>query len=65
MSEPVHYSFTQPVCDDCWDREYPDRPSPRVGQGERETCCKCGNRTFSGIYIRINPTTVPYPTRTK
>lgn len=27
-----------------------------------EICCKCGRTTTSGIYIRVNPLEVPYPT---
>jgi hypothetical protein len=53
--------FTQPLCDDCWDKKYPERPSPRKGQGDVEQCCMCGKMTLSGIYFRIDPKTVPYP----
>ena len=56
------FSWTQPICDDCWDTDHPDRPSPRLAQGDREECCKCGSATLSGIYIRVDPTTVNYPT---
>jgi len=59
------YSFTQPVCDECWDLRYPDRPSPRLGQGPQERCCDCTTLTSSGIYIRVDPSTVPHPTLTK
>ena len=58
------FSWTQPCCDDCWDRDNPDRLSPRRGQGAPEICCHCGLETRSGIYIRIDPTTVAHPTRT-
>lgn len=27
-----------------------------------EWCCKCGRATTSGIYIRVDPATVRYPT---
>lgn len=26
-----------------------------------EKCCKCGNRTNSGIFIRVDPKTVAFP----
>jgi hypothetical protein len=28
---------------------------------DRENCCYCGASTFSGIYARIDETTVPFP----
>jgi hypothetical protein len=43
-------SWTQAVCDDCWDERNPDRLSPRRGSGYHETCCWCGGNTRSGIY---------------
>lgn len=55
-------SWTQPCCDDCWDGANPDRLSPRRGQGDSEICCHCGLETRSGIYIRVDPSTVPHPT---
>lgn len=27
-----------------------------------ELCCLCGRHTISGIYVRKNPDSVPYPT---
>jgi hypothetical protein len=58
-------SFTQPICDNCWDKENPDRRSPRHMEGEIEQCCLCGESTRSGIYIRRDPKTVPYPNSTE
>jgi len=64
--EPTpRYSWTQPVCDDCWDIDHPATPSPRRGQGELEHCCKCAEPTRSGIYIRVDPASVKWPTMTK
>jgi hypothetical protein len=54
-------SWTQAVCDDCWDERNPDRLSPRRGSGYHETCCWCGGNTRSGIYVREDPATVPFP----
>jgi hypothetical protein len=56
------YSWTQPVCDDCWDAEHPAKRSPRHRMGDREVCCRCGEATVSGIYIRVDPATVEHPT---
>jgi hypothetical protein len=57
------YSFSQPVCFDCWYRLHGDWEPTRLREPEDETCCHCGRATLSGIYVRINPTTVRYPTR--
>lgn len=65
MNVYVDFSWTQPICDDCWDRDHADRPSPRLGGGFAEQCCKCGAGTNSGIYIRVDPSTVGYPTNLK
>jgi len=58
-------SFTQPVCDDCWDAEHPENPARRLDAGEAECCCQCGALTRSGIYIRVDPLTVPYASHLK
>ena len=56
-------SWTQPLCESCWDKRNPDRvPSVIVEEHrDQETCCDCGNATRSGIYMRIDPSTVAYP----
>lgn len=57
------YSWTQPSCDDCWQRRYPGRQAVTIKQEMRdaETCCFCGEGHRSGIYVRVDPETVPYP----
>jgi hypothetical protein len=55
------YDWTQPICDDCWDERHPDRRSHRLVHTETEVCCFCGEQTVSGIYLRIDPATVPHP----
>jgi hypothetical protein len=41
------------ICDDCWDKLHPTRPSPRADAAdEAEMCHSCGRDTRSGIYIR-------------
>jgi hypothetical protein len=59
------YSFTQPVCDVCWITDYPDKEPMRLREAEPEQCCKCGEPTRSGIYIRVDPAKVAFPTNTK
>lgn len=74
---PEKFSWTQPVCTHCWVQEnsVPDddggaliRTPVRLKNPDNlpweellERCCKCGRATTSGIYIRIDPTTVPFP----
>ena len=65
MSTHQDFRWTQPICDDCWDHNYPKRPSPRTATGFAEQCCKCGQGTHSGIYVRVDPAKVPYPSLLK
>lgn len=53
--------WTQPVCQTCWDRENPDREAITIKLPDQEVCCLCGNETADGIYVRKDPSTVPYP----
>lgn len=51
--------WTQAICDDCWDNQNPERPSPRAGAGEAEQCFFCDKPTESGIYVRADPESKP------
>lgn len=53
-------SWTQPLCEACWDDRRPGH-IPARSMGAVETCCLCGAATTSGIYIRMDPQTVPFP----
>jgi hypothetical protein len=54
-------TWTQPLCDPCWNKERPhDQPHRRLDR-QVETCCLCGNETISGIYATYNPAAVDYP----
>jgi hypothetical protein len=55
-------NWTQPVCTTCWDDEHPFRHPVRIANPDTETCCYCGTPTTSGIYVRVDPDTVPHPT---
>lgn len=59
---------TQPICEGCranlmqygggaWAGLSPYRAHP----AHSRICCRCGAATTSGLYIRIDPASVPYP----
>lgn len=54
-------SWTQPVCDDCYDWQRPETPPHRLVEREPERCAWCGKLTLSGIFVRADPASVPYP----
>jgi hypothetical protein len=59
--EQKRYGFTQPLCNACWEEKNPGRMPVTVKDSTIEKCCLCGNSTKDGIFIRIDPKTVPYP----
>jgi hypothetical protein len=63
----VTWSWTQPACESCFRREYPRTiPNPLVDEyREVEICVWCGEQTRSGLYVRVDPSRVSFPTRTK
>lgn len=64
--EAPWYSWTQPCCLGCWhERNGEDRIPPRVVNPESEVCCYCGESEASGIYVRVDPQSVPHPTMVK
>lgn len=59
------YSWTQPCCEECWAERNPNREPTRLRVAELEACVYCGHNVRSGIYVRVNPATVPHPTLEK
>lgn len=60
----MKWSWTQPICDRCWQVfGDPTREPVRMSEELREIerCAWCGNGHKSGIYSRANPAEVPYP----
>ena len=59
------YDWTSPICEDRWWQDYgtdgrqPFRMNEEVRTVER--CVFCGQETRSGIYVRVDPATVPFP----
>lgn len=56
-------SWTQAICEACWNERNPDRPATAIKPefADEERCCWCGKATRSGIYVRADPAKVPYP----
>ena len=56
-------SWTQPMCDWCWEHEHPYRqPRALIAESRfQEICCMCGDQTQSGIYVGRDPDRVPFP----
>lgn len=61
----LRYSWTQPCCGSCFQDLHPGRMPSRIKHAECEQCCRCGSATDEGIYVRVDPATVPHPSRKK
>lgn len=57
----VKKAWTNPICDHCWCMEEGERIPHRVFTGKPAKCCVCGCDTISGIWVRKDPETVPFP----
>ena len=67
MSENTgpRYSWNQAVCTSCWYLHNPARRPATTKDAPTEKCVFCGGETTSGIYIRIDPKTAPFPAKLK
>lgn len=58
-------TLTQPLCLPCWRTDWPDggmsRDPPHAISAPMEHCCLCDRPTNHGIYVRVDPATVPFP----
>ena len=64
----VDFSWTQPACETCFAGVLPKCENPvriREDLRDEEVCCMCGRANTSGLFIRVNPSTVPHPTPKK
>lgn len=59
------YSWNQAVCETCWNLHNPERRPARVKDPTAAKCVFCGAETMSGIGIRIDPQTAPFPSKLK
>lgn len=67
MKANRHYSWTQPICTECFGKRNPGREPTQLVDHMRseETCSVCGATTRDGIYFRVDPATVDWPTNLK
>jgi len=56
-------SWTQPACNRCFEARHPGKTPSRLVDPDVEVCCFCGAATPSGIFVRVDPTTVPHAHR--
>ncbi len=63
----MNIGWTQPVCLEHWIEREGDRVPTRLAESvrEKEICVDCGEPTYSGIYIRVDPAEAKYPTLTR
>jgi hypothetical protein len=71
-TETIQYSWTQPCCGCCWqaysygkDGEVRQASAIKEEYREIETCVFCGGTAAEGIYLRVDPTLAPFPTKVK
>ena len=57
----VSWGWTRPCCLVCWHESYPGQKPVRRRATDSQTCAWCAASTVSGIFIRADPHTVPYP----
>ena len=48
-------AWTHPICQPCWDRNFPGREPIIVTFTDPELCCFCREREAEGIYVRHDP----------
>lgn len=62
-----NYSWTQPVCSECWNGLKLKTGRPTLDHSTAYSCCFCKQELDGDdrYMIRINPGAVPYPTLVK
>lgn len=59
--EGVRYGYTQPICAQCFLFFVGEPYRVRMIDDEERRCCACARATSEGIYWRVDPRTVRYP----
>jgi hypothetical protein len=54
-------TWTQPLCDVCYNARHPEREPYKLIEQDEERCCLCGTVTTMIVWYRIDPRTVPFP----
>lgn len=49
------------MCAGCYGDTHPGRDPVRIVDSEPERCCRCGEQTSEGIWVRIDPALVAFP----
>jgi hypothetical protein len=55
----VSNNWTHPICERCWEEKHPGAVYHYVVNTPERTCCFCGAKSLSGIFVHQNPVTVP------
>ena len=62
MTDDEKHGWNHAQCNACWFEVWGISRDPvRLLKPEVETCCYCGQRTMSGIYIREKPGSIKIP----
>lgn len=61
----AEWSWTQPQCKPCFDRDNPGRKAVALRHAKVEICVSCGAGTQDGIYIRVDPKVARFPSLEK
>lgn len=62
MSANARMDWTQAICRDCWNERNPERQVTNAATVlVGDVCSYCGHAATSGIYVRDDPSTVPFP----
>jgi hypothetical protein len=57
------FDAIQPICDDCYQSKYSSQVAiTSIIVIDPERCCECGQPTRGGVYVRIDPNAVRFPT---
>jgi hypothetical protein len=54
-------NWTQPICGDCYAVRSPGRNPTCMSDPDARVCCDCGKTTSEGIFLGVDPRTVPFP----
>lgn len=65
ITTETRYNWNQPACNTCWGSHNPGRTTHKLVLAQEEVCCFCGTSTKSGVYVRVDPRDIPFPTRLK